>query len=161
MGRKTLAGRGGLAGLGVLLVLALALAGLVGCGGSEDQAGRDDLPASPEEADSVVFRVSGTEGTAYLGDYGAIAADISEEPEIIEDTLADEPVEYEVEDASGGVSGLFQKTQPGGEKLTVEILADGGLVAESTTYAELGTVIVDWAPQIGPPPDDVSPEEGP
>ena len=30
-----------------------------------------------------------------------------------------------------------------------EILADGEVIAESTTYAEFGSVIVDWVPQVG------------
>jgi hypothetical protein len=33
----------------------------------------------------------------------------------------------------------------------VEILADEEVVAESRTFAELGDVIVDWFPQVGPP----------
>ena len=33
----------------------------------------------------------------------------------------------------------------------MEILADEDVVAESRTFAELGEVIVDWFPQVGPP----------
>jgi hypothetical protein len=59
----------------------------------------------------------------------------------------------------------FQKTQPGTGALKVEILADGEVVSESTTYAELGTVNVDWLSQTGkprviPPEEEILPEEG-
>jgi hypothetical protein len=108
------------------------------------------VPASPEEADEIVVRVSGN-----LGEEGA--------PQIIEDTLGDGPTEYGVEIEEGvsdGVSAFFEKTEPGSGELEAEILADGEVIAESTTYAELGSVIVDWFPQ-GETLEGATIEQGP
>ncbi len=142
--------------LGALLVLAAALfLALAGCGGSEEEG--SNPPPSPEEASSVVVRVSGTEGLAYAGDYGTLTG----EPQIVEDALGSEPEEYEVEIEEGtaeGVSASFQKTEPGAGRLKAEIVADGEVVTESTTYAEFGSIIVDWLPQAGPP-GEIAPEE--
>lgn len=152
-----------LAILGALLTFGT----LAGCGGSGEEGNApDEVPASPEEAGEVVVRVSGTEGTAYAGIYGSIAEE--GEPRMIEDALGDEPTEYEVEieqGVSGGVSAFFEKTEPGNGELEAEILADGEVIAESTTYAEFGSVIVDWFPQAGPieeiSPGEDLPEESP
>jgi hypothetical protein len=135
---------------GALLVFVLALIVTVGCGGSNP-------PSSPEKANSVVVRISGTQGTAYVGDYGTFA----QEPQTVDDTLGSEPKEYEVKIQEGalGVSASFQKTQPGAGELKAEILADGQVVTESTTYAEFGSVIVEWLPQVGVPPDEFLPGE--
>lgn len=157
MKRRTLAVLGAL----------LASGTLAGCGGSGEEGGApDEVPASPEEAGEVVVRVSGTEGTAYAGTYGNIAEE--GEPQTIEDALGSEPTEYEVEIEQGvsdGVSAFFEKTQPGSGELEAEILADGEVIAQSTTYAEFGSVIVDWFPQSGPiediPPGEDLPEESP
>jgi hypothetical protein len=158
---RTLVGRGALTTLGVLLALGL----LGGCGGSEKDDGEvPDIPASPEEAGNIAIRVSGTEGVAYSGIYGTITG----EPQIVDDTLGGEPTEYEVEVGGGDPSGVtagFQKTQPGTGALKVAILADGEVVSESTTYAELGTANVDWLSQTGAPADvipreEIPPEEG-
>jgi hypothetical protein len=145
LSRKRSIERGELIIFGVLLVFVFGT--LAGCGGSGE---RGDIPASPEEADEVVVRVSGTEGTAYSGTYENITGE--GEPQIIDETLGDEPTEYEVEveeGASDGVSAFFEKTQPGGGELKAEILADGEVITESKTYAEFGSVIVDWFPQDG------------
>ena len=149
--------RGMIALLGALFVVVLALGTLAGCGSGE--AG--NVPANPEEADEILVRVSGTEGTAYAGTYG----NLEEEgvPRMIEDTLGDEPTEYEVEVEEGvsdGVSAFFEKTEPGSGGLEAQILADGEVVTESTTYAEFGSVIVDWFPQVGPL-EEGSPEDSP
>ncbi len=144
-------GRREFALLGVVLVLLLA-----GCGG-DDNAPNADLPSTPEEASSVVVRVSGTEGTAYSGDYGSIEGTLQP----VDGALGDEPTEYEVEVEEGvsdGVIAGFQKTQPGGEKLKVEVLADDQVVVESTTYAEFGVANADWIPQAGLP-EEISLEE--
>jgi hypothetical protein len=157
--RKTLASSGRFAMFGVRLAFALALGTLLaGCGGS-GQNGEvpDDLPASPEEADEVVVRVSGTEGTAYSGTYGTIEGRL----QTVDETLGAEPTEYDVEVEEGvadGVTAGFQKTQSGTEALSVEILADGEVVVESRTFAEFGAVNADWFPQIGPP-DEIPPDE--
>ncbi len=124
---------------------------LSGCGGSDEGEVNDNVPPTPEEAESVTIRVSGAEGTAYSGNYETIEGEL----EIVEETtLGSEPVDYEVEiqeGANDGVTALFEKTQPGREELRVGILADDELVAESRTFAEFGDVIVDWFPQVGPP----------
>ena len=133
--------------LGGLLVFVLVLGGLVGCGGLQDADDAPDIPASPEEAGEVVVRVSGTEGITYEGNYGPL----TQRPQIVEgEILGDEPTDYEVEieDDSGGLTANFRKTQPGAGGLKVGILADGETVVESTTYAELGYVTVDWLPQL-------------
>ena len=143
-------GRAMLAKSGVLLVFVLALGVLLaGCGGSEEE-GNVDVPPSPEEAGSVVVRVSGTEDVAYSGTYGTIEGTL----QTVDDTVGGEPTEYEVEVQEGvsdGVTAGFQKTQPGAGELQVEILADDQVVVESRTLAEFGAVNADWFPQIGPP----------
>ncbi len=153
--------------LGVSLVVVLAFGALAGCGGSgENGEAPSEVPTNPEEAGEVVVRISGTEGTAYAGTYGNLEQEGV--PETIEDTLGDEPTEYEVEIAGGvsdGVSAFFEKTEPGSGELEAEILADGEVIAESITYAEFGSVIVDWFPQVGPleetPIEEGPPEESP
>ncbi len=137
--------------LGVSVVVVLAFGTLAACGSSgENGEAPSEVPASPEEAAEVVVRVSGTEGTAYAGTYGNLEQEGV--PPTIEDTLGNEPTEYEVEIEGGvldGVSAFFEKTEPGSGELEAEILADGEVIAESTTYAEFGSVIVDWFPQAG------------
>lgn len=148
--------------LGVSLVVVLVLGTLARCGGSgENGETPSEVPADPEEAGEVVVRVSGTEGIAYAGTYGNLEQEGA--PPTIEDTLRDEPTEYEVEIEEGvsdGVSAFFEKTKPGSGELEAEILADGEVIAESTTYAEFGTVIVDWFPQVGTLEESTM-EEGP
>ncbi len=144
-----------------LLVVALPFL-VLGCGGGQEKGSEEDLPPKIEEAGEVVVRVSGTEGVAYSGAYGSIAG----EPRTVDDALGDEPQEYEVElaegePATGGVFAGFQKTEPGAGRLTAQILADGQVVSESTTYAEFGAVNVDWISQMQPPPEEISPEEMP
>jgi hypothetical protein len=102
--------RGTLALLGALIVVVVALGKSAGCGFEET----GNVSASPEEVDEIVVRVSGN-----LGEEGA--------PQIIEDTLGDEPTEYEVEIEEGvadGMSAFFEKTKPGSSGLEAEILAD-------------------------------------
>ncbi len=85
----------------------------------------------------------------YTGDYGTIAGDL----QIVDGTLENEPTEYEVEVGQGGPEGVtasFQKVQIGEGRLKAEILADDEVVVESTTYAEFGSVIVDWLPPSRP-----------
>ncbi len=167
MARKIAVRRGTLAALRVRIGFVLVLGVLLsGCSGSEEGDVNDNVPPTPEEAGSVVIRVSGAEGTAYSGNYETIEGEL----EVVEETtLGSEPTDYEVEIEEGvsdGVTALFEKTQPGREELRVEILADGEVVAESRTFAEFGDVIVDWFPQVGPPgnfqedlPEEVLEEE--
>ena len=132
----------------------------------EKREAPSEVPARPEEAGEVVGEVSGTEGHRIRGKPTGISS--KRVPPTIEDTLGDEPTEYEVEIAGGVlsfVSAFFEKTEPGSGELEAEILADGEVIAESTTYAEFGSVIVDWFPQAGPleeaPIEEGSPEESP
>lgn len=167
MSRRTSVRRRPFAMLGVSLVVVLAFGTLAACSGSgENGEAPSEVPANPEEAGEVVVRVSGAEGTAYAGTYGNLEQEGV--PPTIEDTLGDEPTEYEVEIEEGvsdGVSAFFEKTEPGSGALEAEILADGEIIAESTTYAEFGSVIVDWFPQAGPleeiPIEEGPPEESP
>ncbi len=130
-----------------MLAVLLTLATLAGCGGGgeNNEALDDSAPLAPEEANSVTIRVSGTEGTAYVGDYGTL--NVEDDLLTVEGTLGDEPEELEVEgDISQGVIAFFQKTQPGGEKLKVEIRAEDQTIIESTSYAELGETSLNWLP---------------
>ncbi len=153
MGRRISVGRRTLAALRVRLGCVLVLGVLLsGCGGSHEGEVNGNVPPTPEEAGSVVIRVSGAEGTAYSGNYETIEGELV----IVEETTlgSSAPIDYEVEiqeGANDGVTALFEKTQPGREELRVGILADDELVAESRTFAEFGDVIVDWFPQVGPP----------
>ncbi len=67
--------------LGLLLIL-LSLGVLAGCGGGEEEGSNealgDSAPLSPEEADSVTIRVSGTEGTAFWAITAALRASCSQ-----------------------------------------------------------------------------------
>ncbi len=80
---------------GLLLIL-LALVTLASCSGDggegNNEALGDSAPLSSEETDSVTIRVSGTEGTAFLGDYGSFTAEL----QAIDGTLEAEPADYEV-----------------------------------------------------------------
>jgi hypothetical protein len=158
MARRIPVGCGRLAMLGVRLVLVLVLGVLLaGCSGSGEKGeAPENLPSSPDEANEVVVRVSGTESTAYSGTYGTIEGTL----QTVDDTVGSDPTDYDVEVEEGvadGVTAAFQKTQPGSEELSVEVLADDQVVVESRTFAEFGAVNADWFPQIGPPeemPDD-------
>ena len=167
MSQGTSIRRGPFVMLEILLVVVLAFGMLARCGSSgETGEAPENVPANPEEAGEVVVRVSGTEGTAYTGTYGNPEQEGA--PPTIEDTLGEEPTDYEVEIEGGvsdGVSAFFEKTEPGSGELQAELLADGEIIAESTTYAELGSVIVDWFPQAetleGASIEEGPPEEGP
>jgi hypothetical protein len=167
LGRRTSVMRRPFVMLGVSLLVMLAFGMLARCGGSgENGEAPSEVPASPEEAGELAVRVSGTEGVAYAGTYGNLEQEGV--PPTIEDTLGDKPTEYEVEIEGGvsdGVSAFFEKIEPGSGELEAEILADGEVIVESTTYAEFGSVIVDWFPQVGTleetPIEEGPPEESP
>ena len=98
MSRRIPVGRGM---LGALLVFVLTLVALTDCGGGNP-------PSSPEKASSVVVRVSGTQGTAYVGDYGTFA----QEPQTVDDTLGGEPKEYEVKIQEGDLDVTRASRRP-------------------------------------------------
>jgi hypothetical protein len=141
VGRRMLIGHGTLTTLGIVLVFVL-----VSCG-SEDEGKGDSVPSSPGEANDLVVRVSGAEGTVYSGDYGNLSGEI----QTVEDTtLGDEPQEYELEieeNISDGVTAAFRKTQPSAGELKAEIVADGEVVVESRTRVQNGSIIVEWLPE--------------
>ncbi len=134
----------------LVLVLMVSAMGAVACGSEE--AARD-LPSTPAEADSIVVRVSGTEGVAYEGRYGS---SFGESTLVEETTIKDEPAEYEIdlqEDEGEAVIASFHKTQPGTEQLKVQIVADGEVAVESSTYVEDGSVFADWGLENLPMPE--------
>jgi hypothetical protein len=137
-------GYGALTTRRVLVVSVLVLGALLaGCGGGSENEADLDVPASPEEASSVVVRVSGTEGVAYSGDYGTIAG----ESEVVEDTVGAEPTDYEVQVQEGpadSVIATFEKVEPGQGELRVQILGDDKVVAEGRTLAERGLTSAEW-----------------
>lgn len=147
----------------ILLVFVFASCG----GGSErDSEGEEEapVPSTPQEANNVVVRVSGTQGIAYTGNYGTLRGEF----EIVEDTVGDEPQEYEVPIEEGepdGVSASFQKSEDETGELRAEIVADEVVVAESVTRVPDGSVIVDWLPAESFEgeeevfPDEIGPEE--
>jgi hypothetical protein len=158
---------------GVALVFAACLSALLaGCSGDETKGG--NVPSSPEEASSVVVRVSGTEGTSIAGNYGFLSGEL----QTAEDTLGDQPLDYELDtpqessvepvdeldipqESPPGVVASFRKIDPVAGELKAEILADGELVADGRTYAESGTVNVEWIPTPEPLPEDLPPEDTP
>jgi hypothetical protein len=127
------------------------------CGGSEEEeeapVGEEEgpsVPSTPEEANNVLVRVSGTQGTTYIGSYSTLRGEL----QIVEDTtLGDEPQEYEVPVEEGeppdGVTASFQKRTAGTVELKAEIVADEVVVAESMTLVPTGSVIVEWIPEEG------------
>ncbi len=146
--RIQVVGRGPLARLGVLLVFALALGGLLAACGGGGERDEGAVPSTPEEAGNIVIRVSGADGTAYSGDYGSLAT----ETEMVDDTLGSQPQEYPVEVEEGtsdGIIAFFRKVEPGTGELKAEILADEEVVTESRTRAEFGSISVEWLPEIG------------
>ncbi len=132
----------------LVMVVVLLVFVFTGCGGGEEEA---LVPSTPEEAGTVLVRVSGAQGTTYTGSYGTLGGEF----QTVEDTLGDEPQEYEVqfeEDSPDGVSGSavsasFQKSDAGTGELKAELVADDVVVAESMTRVPNGSIIVDWIPQ--------------
>jgi hypothetical protein len=132
------AGRRALAPVEVRLVFVLVLGALLaGCGGTEDE--------QVASSNVMVIRVSGTQGTSYTGAYG-----LFERAQRVDGTLGAGPTDYEVEVGgdSNAVRAVFRKTEPGDEgTLKVQILADGEVVDEDETSADLGVVTSSWSPQ--------------
>lgn len=151
----------------LVIVVILLVFVFASCGGSEgDSEGEEEapVPSTPQEANNVLVRVSGTQGTAYTGNYGTLRGEF----EIVEDTVGDEPQQYEVaieESEPDGVSASFQKSEDGTGELKAEIVADDVVVAESVTRVPNGSVIVDWIPEESFQgeeevfPEEIGPEE--
>lgn len=157
------------------LLVALGGALLSGCGvGASSQAKDDtttdtttdatadadlDVPAGPERANSIVVRISGTEGVPYLGFYGTTAE--QEDLVGVQDVVGAEPTDYEVEvppvEAVASIFTGFEKTEPGQGELRVQILGDNKIVEEARTLSRLGQASARWESgeiqvEVGPPP---------
>ena len=74
--------------------------------------------------------------------------------------LEAEPVDYEVGDEDGAFA-FFQKIQPGGGALKVEILKDGEVVVSRETSTEWGSVDVIWPSQVETTGKSSGQEKGP
>lgn len=161
-------GCGGLAILGVLAVVLLALGAVLGNSdvdiepieepiedildgqdeGNEPaqvQPGVQPGAIAPENVSALVVRVSGPQGTAYSGTYGTNQSGMIP----VEGVLGAEPAEYGIE-AGGGVLGkvsaVFRKSQPVSGMLRAEVLSAGEVVAEGSTSEESDWVEVNWSP---------------
>ena len=163
---RVLMGCGGLAILGVLAVVLLSLGAILGNSDVdiepieepiEEILDEDDEPAQgqpgaqpvgsvPENATSLVVRVSGPQGTAYSGTYGTTQDGMIP----VDGILGAGPAEYGVETgggAFGAVRAVFQKKQPVPGTLRAEVLSAGEIVAEGSTSEESSWVEVNWSPQ--------------
>ena len=153
------------------LLVALGSALLAGCGAGASSQAKDDtttdatanadlnVPDGPERANSIVVRISGTEGVPYLGFYGPVAEE--EDLEGVQDVVGAEPTDYEVEVPEvGSVASIFtefEKTEPGQGELRVQILGDDKIVEEARTLSRLGRASPRWESgeiQVGPPPGE-------
>jgi hypothetical protein len=156
---------GGLAVLGVLAVVLLALGAILGNSDIDvdpieepieeilDGQDEGDEPAqvqsvgmAPNNATSLVVRVSGPQGTAYSGTYGTTQGGMIP----VDGILGAGPAEYGIETgggAFGAVSAVFQKNQPVAGTLRAEVLSAGEVVAEGSTSEESRWVEVKWSPQ--------------
>ncbi len=158
--------RGGspLAVFRVLLIFVLAFGALVGCVSFEDEGAQKDEttqeattqeptqevgrePAEKAALESVVVRVSGTEGTPYQGTYETFIRGETVRTHTVGESIRAEPTDYEIE-GEGTFDFLradFQKVSPGGGILMVEIVANGEVVEVGSTSEEGGRVRLDWA----------------
>lgn len=161
---RILIGCGGLAILGVLAVVLLALGAFLGnsdvdtapiediLDGQDEgddpaqvQPGVQPVAIAPGNASALVVRVSGPQGTAYSGTYGTSQGGMIP----VEGVLGAEPAEYGIE-AEGGVFGEvsanFRKSQPVPGMLRAEVLSAGEVVAEGSTSEGSEWVEVNWFP---------------
>jgi hypothetical protein len=151
------------------LLVALGSALLAGCGGGASsgtpgdtttEATADaalDVPGGPEEANSIVVRVSGTEDVAYRGFIATVGED--QEEREVEGVVETVPTDYEVEvpavEEVASIVAEVEKTESGRGELTVQIVGDDKVVEEATTRSKLGGASVRWESgeiQIGPGP---------
>jgi hypothetical protein len=155
---------GGLAILGVLAVVLVALGAILGNSDIDvdpveepieeilDGQDEGDGPAqvkpvgmAPNNASALVVRVSGPQGTAYSGTYGTTYG--GKIP--VDGILGVSPAEYVIDTgggAFGAVNAVFQKNQPVPGMLRAEVLSAGEVVAEGSTSEESDWVEVTWSP---------------
>lgn len=155
---------GGLAILGVLAVVLVALGAILGNSDIDvdpieepieeilDGQDESDGPAqvkpvgmAPNNAPALVVRVSGPQGTTYSGTYGTTNG--GKIP--VDGILGVSPAEYVIDTgggAFGAVSAVFQKNQPVPGMLRAEVLSAGEVVAEGSTSEESDWVEVTWSP---------------
>jgi hypothetical protein len=162
---RFLIGCGGLAILGVVAVVLLGFGVILGnsdidtepieepiediLDNEDDVAevpqGVQPVGTAPNNATSLVVRVSGPPGTAFSGTYGTTQGGMIP----VEGVLGATPAEYGI-DTGGGlfgeVSAVFRKSQPVPGLLTAEILSAGEVVAQGSTSEESDWVEVYWSP---------------
>ena len=102
-------------------------------------------PTSREETSNIILRVSGTEGVEYEGTYST-----REESHTVEGIVGSEPTDYDANvkgvDKANFVA-VFRKTQPSEGVLRGRLVADGQVIADSATSAQLGEVTLKWPSQ--------------
>jgi hypothetical protein len=162
---RFLIGCGGLAILGVVAVVLLGFGVILGnsdidtepieepiediLDNEDDVAevpqGVQPVGTAPNNATSLVVRVSGPPGTAFSGTYGTTQGGMIP----VEGVLGATPAEYGI-DTGGGlfgeVSAVFRKSQPLPGLLTAEVLSAGEVVAQGSTSEESDWVEVYWSP---------------
>ena len=162
---RFLIGCGGLAILGVVAVVLLGFGVILGnsdidtepieepiediLDNEDDVAevpqGVQPVGTAPNNATSLVVKVSGPPGTAFSGTYGTIQGGMIP----VEGVLGATPAEYGI-DTGGGlfgeVSAVFRKSQPVPGLLTAEVLSAGEVVAQGSTSEESDWVEVYWSP---------------
>lgn len=138
--RGVLTGVGCIAVIGavlVVIVLIVVVASLGSGGGGTAGEGGDDKP------DTVVARVSGTEGLRFSGNIGTL-----DQGRSVDGTA---PQDFQVKGFDTGdmstdtVSLVMQKDGRQGE-MVCEILVGGKVVKSSKTTADYGTCDVTWSP---------------
>jgi hypothetical protein len=162
---RFLIGCGGLAILGVVAVVLLGFGMILGNSDidtepieepiedilddeddvAEVPQGVQPVGTAPNNATSLVVRVSGPPGTAFSGTYGTTQGGMIP----VEGVLGATPAEYGI-DTGGGlfgeVSAVFRKSQPVPGLLTAEVLSAGEVVAQGSTSEESDWVEVYWSP---------------
>jgi hypothetical protein len=162
---RFLIGCGGLAILGVVAVVLLGFGVILGNSDidtepieepiedildnesdvAEVPQGVQPVGTAPNNATSLVVRVSGPPGTAFSGTYGTTQGGMIP----VEGVLGATPAEYGI-DTGGGlfgeVSAVFRKSQPVPGLLTAEVLSAGEVVAQGSTSEESDWVEVYWSP---------------
>ncbi len=156
--RWGLIGCGALSILGTGLVLLLLVVGLLAgapetetLGGVEktpNEGAQENAPAAEAGEETIIVRVSGTQGVRYSGTYGRVGNSRS-----VSGVLGAEPVDYPIEGVKTGafdydyVDAFFSKDNARPGTIRVELIRDGRVVNESETSAQYGSASVSWSPQ--------------